>query len=106
MERLFITYRLNDGVSREDFIAFSRDLDQVITPRQPGVVRLKAHLVEPETNDEPDNRPPFDVIETVDVASFDAWRKALGSDEMTIVINEFERVADQGSVRMIRVTTV
>ncbi len=106
MERLFITYKLNDGVSREEFVAFSRDLDQVVTPQQPGVLRFEAHVVEPGANEEPDSVLPFDVIETVEVASFDAWRKALVSDEMRTVVTEFERVADQSSVLMMRVTSV
>lgn len=106
MERVFITYKLNPDVTRAMFESFSKDLDQVVTPHQRGVLRFQAHIVEAVTAASQLPNKPFDVIETVDVASFEAWLQAIGSDGMKPVIAEFERIADQASVQMIRVLAV
>lgn len=103
MERIFITYRTLPGVSRDDVIAFSKDVDQVVTPAQPGVLGFEAFLVEQALDLNGDEQTPsFDVIEVVDVAGFAAWAKVLERPEMAPVFDGVARLVDPTSVRMVR----
>jgi hypothetical protein len=104
MKRVFVMYDLQPGVSEERYEQFSRDLDQVITAHRPGVLRFEVHMVRGAYRGvagEPASKAPFQVIETLDVASWEAWMRAVASDEMAPVRDNFARVADLDSVVMV-----
>jgi hypothetical protein len=85
MPILISMYNLKKGVSMEAYEKYSRDLDQVVTPRQPGVRSFKVYQTKPT-----DNHPPkFQIFEIIDVESFEAWQKVLKSDAFKQVVAEW-----------------
>ena len=45
MMYVFFMYKLKPGVKIEDYRKFSQDLDQKITPHQPGIKRFEVYEV-------------------------------------------------------------
>ncbi len=111
MERVFNMYRLKAGVSIEEYIKFSQDLDQVVTAHRPGVLSFEAHIIagsaegsEVAIGADPtalSSNVPYHVIETIDVANWAAWMRVVASDEMAPVRDAWELVADSTTTRMI-----
>jgi hypothetical protein len=102
MQRVFVTYRLKQGVEHDDFAKFSRDLDQVITAHRPGVLRFEVHRVEGAASGVEGvacDRTE-DIVETIDVASWEAWMAAVRTPEMAPVREAFTELVDLDSVRM------
>lgn len=107
MERVFVSYTLKAGIAREEYAAFSREVDQVITASQPGVLRFDVHVVEEASDgDGAGATAPVDVVETLDVASWDAWQRVVASEPMAPVREAFAKVVDTASVQMWRATAV
>lgn len=107
MEHVFVSYNLKPGVGRDEYVHFSRELDQVITASQPGVLSFDVHLLEGGSDgDGIDTTPPVDVVETLDVASWEAWKRVVTSAPMAPVREAFANVVDTASVQMWRATAV
>ena len=102
MERVFVMYDLKPGVTQERYTDFSRELDQVITARLPGVLKFEVHIVKGAARgvEGKPTEQPFKVIETIDVASWDAWMRVVASDAMAPVREGFTEVADLDTVVM------
>ena len=98
MERVFCHYKLKPGVTREQYLRFSRELDQVITAHRPGVLRFEVHMIEKEYVGEDGRDPSVEIVETIDVAGWEAWLAVMASDEMAPVRAGFAEVADGDSV--------
>jgi hypothetical protein len=106
VERVFITYNLKPGVSEEDYVAFSGRLDQIVLPSQPGVNRFDANLVLEARRDDGETEAPYHVIETVEVATWQAWLAALEREDVKAIAPDFERIADTSTVCMVRARPV
>src|ERR1700733_6747907 len=78
-------YNLKKGVSMEDYKKYSRDLDQVVTPKQPGVKSFKIYEV--KTTD--GQTPKFQIFEIIDGDSWESWEKVLKSDAFKQVVDEW-----------------
>jgi hypothetical protein len=106
VERVFITYDLKDGATRDDYVAYSCGKDQVVLPAQPGIHGFDGHLVVESLHDDKPVTPPFQVIEMMTVASWQSWMDALERPDVKAIAPDFERIAETSSVRMIRARRV
>lgn len=81
MVELMIYYKLKKGVRIEDFIKYSREVDQPILNEQKGIVEVK---VSEASKLEPDNsNPDFDIVENIFVESYERWLEIVDNDEMS-----------------------
>ena len=46
MHKIFVMYRLKGGVTMEQYKTWSREIDQRITPGQPGMIRFEVYAIE------------------------------------------------------------
>jgi hypothetical protein len=95
MVTVFITYRLKPGVTREEYDAWSVNIDQPTASRQPGVHRYEIFAV-----DEGDETS-WDYVEVIDADSREAWEKVNGYPEMQPVAARFFELCDRDSVRVV-----
>jgi antibiotic biosynthesis monooxygenase (ABM) superfamily enzyme len=96
MVEVVITYKLKPGVSREEYRAWSRDVDQPIASRQPGVLSYK--IIEIEGGDA---EAPFDILEVIQATSWEAWKEVPEREEMQPVVARFLELFDPGTVHML-----
>lgn len=106
MEKIIALYKLRQGVTREGFAAWSRDVDQRNALRQEACIRFELYGIEgtpalPATG--PDVPfPEFDILEDIEVESWEAWDEALKSDAMRGVLEQFGTYVDESSVYVLR----
>jgi hypothetical protein len=106
VERVFITYNLRPEATEADYIEYSTGKDQVVLPSQPGIHSFDGHLVVESLLDDQAADPPFQVIEMMTVARWQAWLDALSRPDVKALAPDFERIAETSSVRMIRARRV
>lgn len=97
MVQVFIRYKLQPGVSREEFNKWSREVDQVIAARQPGVRSYKIYEIEGAGTGEPD----CDYVEDIEADSREAWEQVNGYPEMKEVVEGWLKLCDPDSVRVV-----
>jgi hypothetical protein len=91
---VFITYRIRDGVSREEYRKWSRERDQPTASRQPGV--RKYDIYEIEGTDE--GEPWTDIVEVIEADSWEAWLAVDELPEMKDAYQEFVDISQPDSV--------
>ena len=96
MVRVFISYRLKDGVSRDEYRKWSREVDKVIASRQPGVRSYKIFEIQGAGKGE----PGFDYMEDIEADSREAWEKVNGYPEMKEVVDGWMKLCDPDSVQV------
>lgn len=94
MVKVFITYTLNEDVTREQYRKWSRTIDQPLASRQPGVVKYEIYEIEGAGSGE----PPYDVIEVIEAESWEAWQAVNDQPEMKEAVEQFFQIAKRGSV--------
>jgi hypothetical protein len=94
---VLITYKLRPGVTLDRFRRWSRDVDQVILLKQPGVRRYQVL----EVTARPKGEAPFDIVENIDVESREAWEKVNGYPDMVPVVKEWLELCDPDSVSVV-----
>ena len=94
MQKVIVLYNLKPGVQLEDYMEFSRAIDQVITPFQPGVIRFEVYAV--KGSDRPET--PYQIMEDIEVESWEAWQATLNGAGMKKVLEEWEKYGDGSSV--------
>jgi quinol monooxygenase YgiN len=92
--KVFITYKLNDDVTREQYREWSRAVDQPMASRQPGVLKYEIYEIEGSRGDE----RPYDVIEVIEAESREAWEAVNDRPEMKEAVAQFFEIAKRGSV--------
>ena len=97
MIKVFIGYKLNEDVTREEYRRWSRDVDQPLASRQPGVVRYEIYEIESAGSGEPD----IDVVEVIEAESRDAWEAVNDRPEMKEAVEQFFQIAKKGSVKVL-----
>ncbi len=95
--RVFITYKLRRGVSRDRYRQWSREVDQVVLARQPGVLSYAVF----EVVGTPKGEAPSDFVEDIEVESREAWEKVNGYPEMQPVVKEWLELCDPDSVSVV-----
>tara|TARA_B100000519_G_scaffold13659_1_gene10324 strand:- start:102884 stop:103417 length:534 start_codon:yes stop_codon:yes gene_type:complete len=97
MQKVFITYRLAPGVSMDAYKEWSRTVDQRITPFQDSIDGFVPWQI---LGGEPDDTG-VDIIEEITIEDWDAYQKMQKeSSEMAVVLEGFERLVDQSTVRV------
>ena len=102
MTMVIITYDLAEGVTREEYEAWSREVDQVIGGRQPGIRRYEVFAVDGAGVGDVN----CDIVEVIEADSVEAWEKVNGYPEMKPVYEGFLRLCNPESVRLLYATPV
>ena len=97
MNKIFVLYNLRDGVTLDEFAKWSREVDQVITPRQNGCHRFEVYAIEGAE----DGEPRYQIVEDIEVESWAVWKETLAGDGMRPVLNDFPKYVDTDSVHLI-----
>lgn len=94
MEKVFVLYKLKPGVSIEQYRNWSVNLDQKVTPFQPGVHRFEVYEIKGAEIGE----SPYRIIEDVDVDSWDEWQKVMASDAMKEILETWDNYGDRSTI--------
>ena len=90
MQRVFVMYKLKPGVSMDDYRKWSQEVDQKITPHQPGVKSFKVFEIKGAEK----GTPPYQIVEDIEVESWEAWQKVVSGEGMKKVITEWNNYGD------------
>jgi hypothetical protein len=97
MTMVIITYDLAEGITRAEYAEWSREVDQVIAARQPGIRRYEVFAVDGAGVGEVN----CDVVEVIEADSVEAWEKVNQYPEMKPVYEGFLKLCDPDSVRLL-----
>jgi hypothetical protein len=87
-------FKLKPGVSIEAYKKFSREIDQKVISLQPGVKSFEAYEIKGAEKGE----APCQIVEAVEVESWEVWQKVLSNDAMKPVLKEWGKYGDENSV--------
>lgn len=102
MVKVFITYDLAPGVTRERYWEWSRTVDQPMTSRQPGVLKYEIFWIEGANEGE----PWCQIVEAIEAESWEAWQRVNEIPEMTEAVEQFFEIADRDSIRVVYGTMI
>lgn len=88
--RVFTLYRLNEGVDIDEFKQWSVSIDQPTCLRMESCRRFEVHLIKEGSSE----TIPFDVIEDIEVDSWDAWQRDQASEGFSQIREEWPRFGD------------
>jgi uncharacterized protein (TIGR02118 family) len=97
MQKVFVMYKLKQGVSIEAYRKWSVEVDQKVTPFQPGVHRFEVYEIEGAEK----GKSPYMIVEDIDVDSWGAWQKVVASDAMKKVVSEWGNYGDDSTITVI-----
>lgn len=97
MQKVFVMYKLKPEVSIEDYRKWSVSLDQKVTPFQPGVYRFEVYTIEGAEKGE----SPYQIVEDIEVESFEQWQKIVNSKAMKEVIETWSNYGDESTLKVI-----
>ena len=97
MQKVFVMYKLKPGVTMEQYKNWSRTLDQAVTPHQRSVKCFQVFEIKGAEK----GTPPYQVIEVIDVAGWEAWQKCLTEPGMKQVVEEWESYGDGSTLVML-----
>ena len=98
MHKIFVMYRLKKGVDMDQYKQWSKEIDQRITPGQPGMIRFEVYEIKGSEKDE----PFVEVVEDIEVEDFEAWMETCRQPGMAYVI---ETLASSSTSRRSRSST-
>jgi len=104
MPKVVVIYKLKPGATMEQYRKFSREIDQLITPKQKAVEKFEVFEVTDyvQASGAPKKRnPPFQVFELIDVKDFGQWIKTTQSEAFKQVIDGWAKVGDGGTLVML-----
>ncbi|WP_242907760.1 hypothetical protein [Actinomadura terrae] len=93
MQKVYCLYKLKPGVTAEEYVEWSRTVDQAITRQQPCVHRFRVLQLGGSRG----GASPWDIVEDIEVESWEAWEQCLTTPEMAEVVAGFRRMADRES---------
>jgi hypothetical protein len=94
--KVFISYDLAPGVTKDDYWRWSRETDQPLASRQPGVLAYEIYWIDGVTS----GASPGTVIEVIEAESWEAWQKVNEYPEMRDAVASFFEIAQKGSIRV------
>jgi hypothetical protein len=97
MQKVFVMYNLKPGVSIEEYRKWSVSLDQKVTPFQPGCHRFEVYEIEGAEQGE----SPYQIVEDIDVESWEAWQKVVAGAGMKEVIETWGNYGDESTLKII-----
>lgn len=90
MQKIFVMYKLNAGVSLDEYVQWSQGVDQPITSNHPPCIRFEAYAIEGAR----EGVPIYDIIEEIEVDSWSAWQGVPDSPGKRKVAETFPKYAD------------
>ncbi|MBB5755112.1 hypothetical protein [Prosthecomicrobium pneumaticum] len=97
MHKIFVMYKLKPGVTLERYKAWSTEIDQRITPGQPGMIRFEVYAIEGAEKGE----PSVHVVEDIEVEDFHAWSKTAQGPGMAYVQETIAQLIDESTLQVI-----
>jgi hypothetical protein len=97
MQKLIVTYKLLPGVSLYQHKVWSCAVEQRITATEPAVIRFEVYAVEGAHGGE----PYCDIIENIELESYDAFAKVLEGEGMRYCMETFPRFVDVSTVKLV-----
>jgi len=97
MHKMFVMYRLKRGVTMDQYKAWSREIDQRITPGQPGMIRFEVYAIEGADKGE----PFVDVVEDIEVTDFHQWMETSAKPGMAYVQETIAPLVDESTLKII-----
>ena len=97
MQKVFVMYKLKPGVSMEDYKKWSISLDQKVTPFQPGCYRFEVYEIQGAEEGE----SPYQIVEDIDVESWEAWQKVVNGEGMKEVVETWGDYGDESTLKII-----
>ena len=97
MQKVFVMYKLKPGVSMEDYKKWSVSLDQKVTPFQPGCNRFEVYEIQGAEEGE----SPYQIVEDIDVDSWEAWQKVVNGEGMKEVVKTWGDYGDESTLKVI-----
>lgn len=103
MVKVFCMYRLKDGVTREDYERWSREVDQQIIPRLDGCTRFETYAIDAadDSINEGNRQAAYDYIDDIEVESWEAWQASLTGPAGAEVVRQWLTYADLDSVTIV-----
>lgn len=92
--RVFTLYRLNKGIDLEEFKRWSVAVDQPTCHRMESCNRFEVHLISGEST----GKLQFDVIEDIEVESWEGWQRDQASEGFSQIREEWPRFGDGASL--------
>lgn len=92
--RVFTFYKLRPNVDIEEFKEWSRTVDQPTCHRMTACHRFEVFIVKGEAS----GKDAYDVIEDIEVESWEDWQATLVSKEFAQVAEEWPRFGDESSL--------
>jgi hypothetical protein len=102
MLQMVAFYRLKPSVSMEDYWKWSVETDQPITSAQPGVRKFEAY----QTTHSGEGPHHYDVVEVIEVDSWEAWEQVAKLPAMKKVVDEWPLYCDGASVLLARLRKI
>jgi hypothetical protein len=104
MPKVVVIYKLKPGATIAQYRKFSREIDQVITPKQKVVEKFEVFEVTDHIQGSaaPEKKNhPYQVIEIIDVKDFGEWVKTTQSEGFKKVIDGWAKVGDGDTLVML-----
>jgi len=95
--KLFLFYRLNDGITPEEYREWSVSRDQPTLKGCEGIAEYRVFSVE-----DPDGKTSTQVMEYVNVADWETWKRVTSTGPMVPVGEDFQRLVDVSTVVTLR----
>jgi hypothetical protein len=103
MVKVVISYRLRQGVTQDRYRQWSRETDQPLASKQPGVLQYEVY----EVNGSGTSQPPYcDVVEIISADSWDAWQKVNERPEMKDAVESWKQICEPDSVMVVYGTKI
>ena len=90
-------YKLKAGVSMDDYKKWSREVDQKITPCQPGVHSFNVFEIKGTEK----GASPYQIVEDIEVESWESWQATLKGKGMKKVMDEWSNYGDGDTAVMV-----
>jgi hypothetical protein len=100
--KVFITYKVKPSVTREQYRQWSREVDQPLASRQPGVLAYEIYEIEGVGTGE----DFCDVVEVIEAESWEAWQAVNDRPEMKEAVAQFFEIAERDSIRVVYGTKI
>ena len=97
MHKMFVMYRLKRGVTMDQYKAWSKEIDQRITPGQPGMIRFEVYAIEGADKGE----PFVDVVEDIEVTNFQKWMETSTKAGMAYVQETIAHLVDESTLKIV-----
>jgi hypothetical protein len=95
--KLFLFYRLREGVTPEEYREWSLTRDQPTLKGCEGIAEYRVFAVA-----DPDGKSSYSVMEHVDVSDWDTWKRVTSAGPMAPIGEDFQRLVDTDSVVTLR----